>query len=78
MAANCSEHVQAKAMSFTCEPVEYRPGVRDPDVFPEPMELSVLFPLQQCVRRHFPYSFRTYGIKWQHLLIGNPFFSFEN
>lgn len=43
----------------TCEPVEYLPGVRDPEVFPEPMELSVLFPLQQCVRRHFPYSLRT-------------------
>lgn len=44
----------------TCEPVEYLPGVLDPEVFPEPMELSVLFPLQQCVRRHFPYSLRTW------------------
>lgn len=47
------------AVLVTCEPVEYRPGVREPDVFPEPIELSVLFPLQQCVRKHFPYSFRT-------------------
>lgn len=54
-----SDSVQATAACFTCEPVEYLPGVRDPDVFPEPMELSVLFPLQQCVRRHFPYSLRT-------------------
>lgn len=43
-----------------CEPVEYLPGVLDPEVFPEPIELSVLFPLQQCVRRHFPYSLRTF------------------
>ena len=48
-----------------CEPVEYRPGVREPDVFPEPIELSVLFPLQQCVRRHFPYSFRTFFCRTQ-------------
>lgn len=50
---------QGQEAWVTCEPVEYLPGVRDPEVFPEPMELSVLFPLQQCVRRHFPYSLRT-------------------
>lgn len=56
---NCQTLGQRQEAWVTCEPVEYLPGVRDPEVFPEPIELSVLFPLQQCVRRHFPYSLRT-------------------
>lgn len=67
----CQALGQGQEAWVTCEPVEYLPGVRDPEVFPEPIELSVLFPLQQCVRRHFPYSLRTQPRKQQWWLVGS-------